>query len=133
MAAAELLGLCALVFAQPIFDALQRSTYAFPSEGIGGSDLIIFAALLVLLPPACMLVVELLAGIPSRSLRGWVHLGWIGLLVAILAWQTLIHAGDPGRLARLLIPAAVFAAAVRSTSATSRLERCCGYWGSPPR
>ena len=36
-----------------------------------------------------MLVIELLAGLISRSLRGWVHLAWIGLLVALLVWQAL--------------------------------------------
>jgi hypothetical protein len=111
IAAAELLGLSALVIAQPIFDALKRSTYAFPTAGVGGFDLVLLAAALLLVPPALMLTVELLAGLLSRPLRGWVHLGWIGLLVALLCWQALAHADEIGRVMRIAIPAAAFGAA----------------------
>ena len=85
LAAAELLGLTALAIAQPIFDGLQRSTFAFPQVKVGGWDLVILAALLVLVPPALLLAAELIAGLVSRVARGWVHLAWIGLLVALLA------------------------------------------------
>jgi hypothetical protein len=106
LAGAELLGLSAIVLAQPIFDALQRSTYAFPGRQIGGSDLELFAVLLVLLPPAAMLAIELLAGLASRSLRGLVHLFWIGLLVALFVWQALTNGDVQSGFLRILVPAA---------------------------
>ncbi len=106
IAGAELLGLSAIVLAQPIFDALQRSTYAFPGHQVGGSDLELFAVLLVLLPAAGMLAIELLIGLASRPLRGLVHLAWIGLLVALFVWQLLTNDDVQSGFLRLLIPAA---------------------------
>ena len=110
-AGAELLGLSAIVVAQPIFDALQRSTYAFPGAHVGGSDLVLFAVLLILLPPAAMLAIELLVGLASRSLRGLVHLAWIGLLIALFVWQLLTNEDVQSELLRLLIPAAALVGA----------------------
>ncbi len=107
LAGAELLGLSAIVIAQPIFDALQRSTYAFPGHQIDGSDLELYTALLLLLPPVVMLAIELLAGLASRSLRGLVHLIWIGLLVGLFAWQVLTNDDVQSGFLRLLIPLAV--------------------------
>ena len=92
-AAAEVLGLTALAIAQPIFDGLERSTYAFPSLKIDGYDFLILAALLILAPPAMLIAVELTAGLLSRTARGWVHLAWIGLLVALLCWQAVALGG----------------------------------------
>jgi Sulfatase len=106
LAAAELLGLTALAIAQPIFDGLQRSTFAFPPLRIDGWDMVVLAALLVLVPPALLLAVELLAGVLSRAARGWVHLAWIGLLVALLGWQAVALDGGGVALARIAIPAA---------------------------
>lgn len=111
LAAAELLGLSTLAIAQPILDGLERSTFAFPTLGVGGFDLVILTAVLVLVPPAFLLGVELLAGLLSRSARGWMHLGWIGLLVALLCWQAVAHAGDSAPLVRVLFPAAGLLAA----------------------
>ena len=95
MAGAELLGLSAIVVAQPIFDALQRSAYAFPGAHVGGSDLVRFAVLLILLPPAAMLAIKLLVGLAWRILRGLVHLAWIGLLIALFVWQLLTNEERP--------------------------------------
>ena len=112
LAGAELLGLLALVFAQPVLDALERSTFAFSMTGVGGFDLVIFTAVLLLLPPALMLAVELLVGLVSHSARGWVHLGWIGLLVALLCWQAVVHSEGAGNLLRIIIPVGGVIAAV---------------------
>jgi hypothetical protein len=106
LAAAELLGLTALAIAQPIFDGLERSTFAFPPLEIDGWDMVILAALLILVPPALLLAVELLAGVLSRAARGWVHLAWIGLLVALLGWQAVALDGGGASLATIAIPAA---------------------------
>jgi hypothetical protein len=105
-AAAELLGLTALAIAQPIFDGLQRSTFAFPPLKIDGWDMVVLAARLLLVPPALLLALELLAGALSRAARGWVHLAWIGLLVALLSWQAVVLDGGGADLARIAIPAA---------------------------
>jgi hypothetical protein len=111
IAGAELLGLSAIVVAQPVFDALQRSTYAFAAADVRGFDVVLLGIALVLLPPLVMLVVELLVGLLKRSLRGWVHLAWVALLTSLLAWQAVKQAGADRQLWYVLIPAATFVSA----------------------
>lgn len=53
-----------------------------------------------------MLAIELLVGLASRSMRGLVHLLWVGLLVALLVWQILTNGDVQSGSLRLLIPAA---------------------------
>ncbi len=112
LTAAELLGLTALAIAQPILDGLKRSTFAFPTVKIGGWDLAVLAALLILVPPALLLAVELIAGLVSRVARGWVHLAWVGLLVALLCWQAVAQGGESSAFVRVVIPAIALIAAV---------------------
>ena len=133
LAAAELLGLTALAIAQPIFDGLQRSTFAFPPLRIDGWDMVLLAAILVLVPPALLLAVELIAGLFSRTARGWVHLAWIGLLAALLCWQAVVLWGaggppadpDPGRGPARIRRSSICASTPRAASAASS--------ASPPR
>lgn len=108
MAAAELLGLSAIVVAQPVFDAMQRSTYAFGAAGARGFEVVLLALALILVPPALMLAVELIAGLLSRSLRGWVHLVWLALLVSLFCWQGVKQADATSHLLYLAIPAIGF-------------------------
>ena len=112
MATAELLGLSTLAVALPVLDALERSTFAFPTAGVGGFDLVLLCAALLLVPPALMLGAELVAGLASRSLRGWVHLGWLGLLFALLSWQAVANGAGTSRVVQLVIPVAALAGAV---------------------
>jgi hypothetical protein len=103
MAGAELLGLSAIVLAQPIFDAMQRSTFVFAEERVEGFDMVLLAALFLLVPPLVMLAIELLAGLISHPLRGWVHLGWIAVLVAIFVWQAIDGPNEKSQLIRLVV------------------------------
>ncbi|MFN8161848.1 MAG: sulfatase-like hydrolase/transferase [Solirubrobacterales bacterium] len=125
-AAAELAGLCAIVVAQPVFDALQRSAYAFAAAGVRGFEVVLLAVALVALPPAAMLAIEALGGLVSRSLRGWIHLFWIALLVSLLGWQAVKQAGASVHLLYLAVPAAGFIGAallyLRSAAARTLLR-----------
>ena len=82
-------GPIAIGVAQPIFDGSERSTYAFPAVKVGGWDLVRLAVLLLLLVPPAADVGGRAAGRAGHrgSMRGLVHLAWIGLL------------GRPARLA----------------------------------
>ena len=112
LAAAELLGLSALAIAQPIFDGLQRSTFAFPTLKIDGYDMVVLTTLLVLVPPALLLALELAIGLISRPARGWAHLTWIGLLAALLCWQAVVMDGNGAAAARIVLPVAGLAGSV---------------------
>ncbi len=66
--------------------------------------MVVLAALLLLVPPALLLTMEVLTGLLSRTARGWVHLAWIGLLVALLGWQAVVLDWSSA-LVRIAIPA----------------------------
>ncbi|MFN8161851.1 MAG: sulfatase-like hydrolase/transferase [Solirubrobacterales bacterium] len=103
LAAAELLGLSAIVIAQPIFDALERSTWAFSTEGVWGFSLVLFACALVILPAVVLLGLELIFGLLGREARGWIHLLWVGGLIALFAWQAVADKGNATSGGELLV------------------------------
>ena len=53
--------------AQPLFDLLKDNPEFFAARGSSGFDVISFSLLLVLLPPAVLLAVELLVGLAGAS------------------------------------------------------------------
>jgi hypothetical protein len=75
--------------AQPLFDLLKDNPEFFAARGSTGFDIVSFSVLLVVLPPAVLLLVELLVGVAGSGPRRWVHLALIGVLVALVAAQAL--------------------------------------------
>ena len=51
--------------AQPLFDLLKDNAEFFAARGSSGSDIVSFAVLLIVVPPALLFVIELLVG-PGR-------------------------------------------------------------------
>ena len=80
--------------AQPLFDLLKDNPEFFAARGSSGFDIISFSVLLVVLPPAVLLAVELLAGLAGRSVGRGVHIVFLGALVALIAAQALKKAID---------------------------------------
>jgi len=81
------LGLAVLwtfAVAQPLFDLLKDNPEFFAARGSSGFDIISFAVLLVVVPPAIGLAIEALVGLAGRTPRQAVHLVLIGGLVALL-------------------------------------------------
>ncbi len=84
--------------AQPLFDLLKDNPEFFAARGSSGFDIISFSVLLVALPPALLLAIELLAGLAGATARRAVHVVLLGGLVALIAAQALkkaIDASDP--------------------------------------
>jgi Sulfatase len=84
--------------AQPLFDLLKDNPEFFAARGSSGFDIISFSVLLVALPPALLLAVELLAGLAGATARRAVHVMLLAGLVALIAAQALkkaIDAPDP--------------------------------------
>jgi hypothetical protein len=75
--------------AQPLFDLLKDNAAFFAARGSSGFDVVSFAVLLVVLPPALLLTVELLVGLAGRSARRGAHMVLIACLVALIAAQAL--------------------------------------------
>jgi Sulfatase len=84
--------------AQPLFDLLKDNPEFFAARGSSGFDIISFSVLLVALPPALLLAVELLVGLAGRTARRAAHIVLLGGLVTLIAAQALkkaIDASDP--------------------------------------
>jgi hypothetical protein len=95
------LGLAVLwtfAVAQPLFDLLKDNPEFFAARGSSGFDIISWSLLLVALPPALLLGVELLIGLAGDQARRIAHLALIGGLAALIAVQALkksLEASDP--------------------------------------
>ena len=86
------LGLAVLwtfAVAQPLFDLLKDNPEFFAARGSSGFDIISFSVLVVVLPPAIGLAIELLVGLAGRTAREGAHLVLVGGLVALIAAQAL--------------------------------------------
>jgi len=93
--------------AQPLFDLLKDNPEFFAARGSSGLDIIGFSVLLVLLPPALLLGVELLIGLAGRRARRVAHLVLIAGLVALIAAQALKKSIDAADLVLILLSAGV--------------------------
>jgi hypothetical protein len=80
--------------AQPLFDLLKDNPEFFAARGSSGFDIISFSLLLVLLPPALLLAVELLIGLAGRQAREGAHLVLMACLIALIAIQALKKSFD---------------------------------------
>jgi Sulfatase len=75
--------------AQPLFDLLKDNPEFFAARGSSGFDIVSFSVLLVVLPPALLLGIELLLGLIRPELRQGAHVAFLGALVALIAAQAL--------------------------------------------
>jgi hypothetical protein len=81
--------LWAFAVAQPLFDLLKDNPEFFAARGSSGFDIVSFSVLLVVLPPALLLAIELLLGLIRPELRQGAHVAFLGALVALIAAQAL--------------------------------------------
>ena len=75
--------------AQPLFDLLKDNPEFFAARGSSGFDIISFSVLLVVLPPAILLGIELLLGLIRPEVRQAAHAVFLGALVVLIAAQAL--------------------------------------------
>ncbi len=88
--------LSAFALAQPLFNLLSDNPEFFAARGSTATDIIVFGILLVLLPPALLLAVELVVGLAGSRPRRVAHLALIALLAAVVFVQALKDAVDAG-------------------------------------
>ena len=105
---AELAGVWALPIAWPIYQRLTSGTEALTGLGIRRLDVLIFIAMVSLLVPAVLALIEFAIAFAARrpSLQRVVHAVFLGLLVSLWVWQQL--SAWPAMLG-VLIPLAVLA------------------------
>ena len=93
--------------APPLFDLLKDNPEFFAARGSTGFDIVSFAVLLVVLPPALLLVVELLLGLVRPEVGRGAHIVFIGALVALIAAQALKKSFDASDLVLIVLSVAV--------------------------
>jgi hypothetical protein len=89
--------LSAFALAQPLFNLLSDNPEFFAARGSTAVDVIVFAVLLVVLPPALLLGIELLIGLAGPRARYGAHLVLLALLAAVVfvqAFKDAIDASD---------------------------------------
>ncbi|HEX6585010.1 MAG TPA: sulfatase-like hydrolase/transferase [Thermoleophilaceae bacterium] len=99
--------------AQPLFDLLKDNPEFFAARGSSGFDIVSFSVLLVVLPPALLLAIELLLGLIRPEVRTGAHVVFVGALVALIAAQALkksIDASDTVLIALSVLVGAALAA-----------------------
>ena len=96
LAFAHLAVLSAFALAQPIFNLLSDNPEFFAARGSTASEIIVFGVLLVLVPPAILMAIELLVGLASTRARDVVHLVFVAGLAAVVFVQALKKAIDAG-------------------------------------
>lgn len=96
--------------AQPLFDLLKDNPEFFAARGSTGFDIVSFSVLLVVLPPALLFGIELLLGLIRREVGKAAHIGFIGVLVALIAAQALKKSFDASDLLLIALSVAVGAA-----------------------
>src|SRR4029453_202103 len=75
--------------AQPLFDLLKDNPEFLAARASSGFDIVSFSVLLVVLPPAILLGIELLLGLIRPEVRQGAHIVFLGALVALIAAQAL--------------------------------------------
>jgi hypothetical protein len=108
LAGLHLLVLWSFAVAEPLFDLLGKNGEFFAARGSTSLDLVLFACLLVLAPPAVFLAVE--AVTPNR-MRGLLHLLLIAGLVGLLMLEAIRARDAPGWLLAAIAGAIGLAAA----------------------
>jgi hypothetical protein len=122
VAGVHLAVLWAFAVAQPLFDLLGRNAEFFAARGSSASDIVAFALGVILVPPACLLLVELAAGLLHPYLGRALHLLFVTALAAAIALQGLKRVADASATV-LIVAAAVAGLVVAVAVARVRLVR----------
>src|SRR5919109_2489807 len=93
--------------AQPLFDLLKDNPEFFAARGSSGFDIVSFSVLLVVLPPALLLGVELLLGLIRPEVRQGAHIAFMGVLVALIAAQALKKSVDASDTVLIVLSLAI--------------------------
>lgn len=103
LALLELLAMCGFVVVQPVLEVIGGSPDFFIFHGVTGAEIMLMVALLTLAPPLVLWGLGMLSGLAGRRARLAVHLGSIGLLLALL----MIQVGKVATPARGILLAAL--------------------------
>ena len=87
--ALEIAALTSFVVARPVFGSFGRSPETFVARGSDWTDVVAFALVVLLVPPALVVAAELVAGLVVPPLWRWVHGLAVGVIGTGAAWQLI--------------------------------------------
>jgi hypothetical protein len=93
--------------AQPLFDLLKDNPEFFAARGSTGFDIVSFSVLLVVLPPALLLAIELLIGLAGDRARTIAHVVLLGGLATLIAAQALKKSIDASDVLLIVLSVAI--------------------------
>lgn len=80
----HLFALCSGAFAAPLFLVLGAQAEFFVARRSPSSDVIAFALLVTLLPPALLVLLEMLIGLINATARSWLHRVLVAALLGVI-------------------------------------------------
>ena len=89
--AAHIAALSGFAIAQPLFNLLGKYPEFFVVRGSPRVDIVTFALLVTLLPPALLVAIEALAGLINARVRWAVHLVFVCGLLSLIGLQVVKH------------------------------------------
>lgn len=107
----HLFGLSAFAIAQPLFAKLGPAPGFFAAHSLSPAEVVLLAIALVVLPPAALALVELVARLAGRRVRWIVHLLLVAGLVAVTLLPPLGGLSTALAVALALVLGAAFALA----------------------
>jgi hypothetical protein len=116
---AHLTALSSFALAQPLFALLHKSPEFLAARGALGFDVVSFAVILVVLPPALLLAVELLVGLVDRRARHGLHLVFVAALAALTAAGAINRSVDVAGGVLIVFAAAI---GIAAAAAYARIE-----------
>lgn len=87
--ALEIAALTSFVVARPVFGSFGRSPETFVARGSDWTDVVAFALVVLLVPPALVVAAELVVGLVVPPLWRWVHGLAVGVIGTGAAWQLI--------------------------------------------
>jgi hypothetical protein len=90
--ALHLWALATVAVAQPLLAVLGRNAEFFVASRAGAADIVAFLAVLLIVPPAVLLVVEAAAGLAGPRARSVAHLALVAALLTLTGLAAVGHA-----------------------------------------
>jgi sulfatase-like protein len=104
---ARLAVLSAFAVAQPLLDILGRNPEFFTVRRSSSTQIVLFALFLVFVPPAALLVVELLVRLVNRRAGDVLHLVFVAGFVAVIVLHALANRSSLSGAGALVVAAAI--------------------------
>lgn len=128
----QVFALCGFAIAQPLFDLLGRNATFLVAHVLQGTDLVLFALGLIVVPPAVLLAVLVVARLVSVAVGRWTFSVIAGTLVALFAVPAVDRAVGLANWLWIVAMLGVAATATALFARTASVRRFVCYLSPAP-